>query len=47
MSENLSRRSVSSELGSIVERVYREWDRAWSQDDPEALISYSRARALA
>lgn len=39
MSENLSRASLPDELGQMLEHVYREWDRAWSEDDLEAMIA--------
>ncbi|MGK9234960.1 nuclear transport factor 2 family protein [Inquilinus limosus] len=39
MSENLSRASLPDELGRMLEHVYREWDRAWSEDDLEAMIA--------
>ncbi|MDR6289565.1 hypothetical protein E9232_002080 [Inquilinus ginsengisoli] len=39
MSENLCQKLVSDEFGRAVERVYREWDRAWSEDDLDAMIA--------
>lgn len=39
MSENLCQKLASDELGRTVERVYREWDRAWSEDDLDAMIA--------
>ncbi|MFE0758466.1 nuclear transport factor 2 family protein [Inquilinus sp. NPDC058860] len=39
MSENLSRASLPKELERMLEHVYREWDRAWSEDDLEAMIA--------
>jgi hypothetical protein len=33
MSENLGITVVPDETTKAVERVYREWDRAWSDDD--------------
>ncbi|WP_225766926.1 nuclear transport factor 2 family protein [Inquilinus sp. Marseille-Q2685] len=39
MSENLSRASLPKELEGMLEHVYREWDRAWSEDDLGAMIA--------
>jgi ketosteroid isomerase-like protein len=39
MSENLGLAAVPEEQAKSVERIYREWDRAWSNDDLEAMIA--------
>ena len=39
MSENLSLTIVPEEATKAIERVYREWDRAWSNDDLDAMIA--------
>lgn len=39
MSENLCSTVVPHEAARAVERVYREWDRAWSEDDLDAMIN--------
>jgi uncharacterized protein (TIGR02246 family) len=39
MSENLGMKAVPVDRAAAVERVYREWDRAWSNDDLEAMIA--------
>ncbi|ABN88108.1 hypothetical protein BURPS668_A3072 [Burkholderia pseudomallei 668] len=39
MSDNLCRTDLSSDAAAAVERVYREWDRAWAADDLDAMIA--------
>jgi len=39
MSETLGITVVPDETTKAVERVYREWDRAWSDDDLDAMIA--------
>jgi uncharacterized protein (TIGR02246 family) len=39
MSENLGIADVTDEQAKAVERIYREWDRAWSNDDLEAMVA--------
>ncbi|MGJ4939468.1 nuclear transport factor 2 family protein [Bradyrhizobium sp. HKCCYLS1011] len=39
MSNNLSRAVVPTETSNAIERVYSEWDRAWSNDDLDAMIA--------
>lgn len=39
MSENLSRASLPEADERMLEHVYREWDRAWSEDDLPAMIA--------
>jgi ketosteroid isomerase-like protein len=39
MSENLGLATVSEERATLIERVYREWDRAWSNDDLDAMVA--------
>ncbi|HVW72325.1 MAG TPA: nuclear transport factor 2 family protein [Rhizomicrobium sp.] len=38
MSSNLSQKRISADACDDLERIYREWDRAWSQDDLDAMI---------
>jgi hypothetical protein len=38
MSENLGSTIMRDEIARAVERVYFEWDRAWSNDDLDAMI---------
>lgn len=39
MSDNLCRTDLSSDAAAAVERVYREWDRAWAADNLDAMIA--------
>jgi ketosteroid isomerase-like protein len=39
MSDNLGLTNVKKDQSKTVERVYREWDRAWSNDDLNAMIA--------
>jgi ketosteroid isomerase-like protein len=39
MNENLAAAHHGNDAGTDVERIYREWDRAWSDDDLEAMIA--------
>jgi ketosteroid isomerase-like protein len=39
MSENLGLSHVSEDAAASVEHVYREWDRAWSNNDLEAMLA--------
>jgi hypothetical protein len=39
MSENLGISVVPDETTKAVERVYREWDRTWSDDDLDAMVA--------
>jgi ketosteroid isomerase-like protein len=39
MTDNLGLKAVPGQLGADIERVYREWDRAWSNDDLEAMVA--------
>jgi ketosteroid isomerase-like protein len=39
MNENLGRDGVSERAAKDIEHVYREWDRAWSEDDLEAMLA--------
>lgn len=39
MSENLGSTPMTAEAARQVEHVYREWDRAWSNDDLDAMIA--------
>src|ERR1051325_8926698 len=38
MSENLALTVAAKESVKAIEHVYREWDRAWSNDDLDAMI---------
>ncbi|CAN7397795.1 nuclear transport factor 2 family protein [Trinickia sp. LjRoot230] len=38
MSENLSAQPVTPDEARAVERIYREWDRTWSNDELDAMI---------
>jgi ketosteroid isomerase-like protein len=38
MNENLEMKAVSAEEAGIVEHIYKEWDRAWSDDDLDAML---------
>ncbi|MBJ6724631.1 nuclear transport factor 2 family protein [Geomesophilobacter sediminis] len=39
MTGNLAENVVSAEQRAMVEHVYQEWDRAWSEDDLDAMIA--------
>ena len=39
MNENLGVKEISGEQAAMVERIYSEWDRAWSNDDLEAMLA--------
>ena len=39
MHDNLGANPVPAGAGHEIERIYREWDRAWSEDDLEAMIA--------
>jgi hypothetical protein len=39
MTENLSRNVLPKDTSQAVERIYREWDSAWSNDDLDAMIA--------
>lgn len=39
MSPNLSRADLPESTAQTIERIYREWDRAWSEDDLDAMVS--------
>jgi len=39
MSNNLSRADLPEGAAQTIERIYREWDRAWSEDDLGAMIA--------
>jgi ketosteroid isomerase-like protein len=39
MNENLGRDGISQRAAKDIEHVYREWDRAWSTDDLEAMLA--------
>lgn len=39
MSENLASNGISGDAAADVEHIYREWDRAWSNNDLEAMIA--------
>ncbi|GLU34770.1 nuclear transport factor 2 family protein [Trinickia caryophylli] len=38
MTENLGSQTVPPDKAQAVERIYREWDRTWSNDDLDAMI---------
>jgi ketosteroid isomerase-like protein len=46
MKENLGLKEISAEQAAMVERIYREWDRAWSNDDLEAMLALYAADAV-
>jgi ketosteroid isomerase-like protein len=47
VSENLGRKPVTETDAKDVENVYREWDRAWSNNDLEAMLAlYSEDATL-
>lgn len=39
MSSNLSREHLPEGATQTIEHIYREWDRAWSEDDLDAMIA--------
>jgi ketosteroid isomerase-like protein len=39
MSDNLSVKDIPENTARAVERVYHEWDRAWSNDDLDAMVA--------
>jgi ketosteroid isomerase-like protein len=39
MNENLGLKNISGKQAAMVEHVYREWDRAWSNDDLDAMLA--------
>ncbi|MGH9898601.1 MAG: nuclear transport factor 2 family protein [Pyrinomonadaceae bacterium] len=39
MSENLGLKTVPKDVAIAVERIYHEWDKAWSNDDLDAMIA--------
>jgi len=39
MSENLALATMPKDTAEAIRRVYREWDRAWSNDDLDAMIA--------
>lgn len=39
MSENLCLNSIPEKTTRTVERVYHDWDRAWSNDDLDAMVA--------
>jgi ketosteroid isomerase-like protein len=39
MSSNLSREHLREADAQTIERIYREWDRTWSEDDLDAMIA--------
>jgi ketosteroid isomerase-like protein len=39
MSENLGLNRISENAANDIEHVYREWDRAWSNNDLEAMLA--------
>jgi hypothetical protein len=46
MKENLGLKEISAEQAAMVERIYREWDRAWSNDDLEGMLAVYAADAV-
>lgn len=46
MSENLGLSNVSEDVAAAVERIYREWDQAWSNDDLDAMIALYASDAV-
>jgi len=39
MDENLGLAAVSEDQAEAIQRIYREWDRAWSNDDLDAMVA--------
>jgi len=39
MTENLGLKPVAGDLMAAADRIYREWDRAWSNDDLDAMVA--------
>jgi ketosteroid isomerase-like protein len=46
MSENLGMKVVPADKAAAVEHVYREWDRARSNDDLEAMVAFYAPDAI-
>ncbi|CAM2196921.1 SnoaL-like domain-containing protein [Paraburkholderia kururiensis] len=46
MTDNLNRPDLPPDVAADVERIYREWDRAWSDDDLKAMLALYAPNAV-